>query len=182
MPRRSSGSKSRSRTAIFRSARRRTASGGFGIATIGGVTVYVTAPGLSAAAIGGSGDMRIDRVEGGNFEASIGGSGDMEIGALRADEASFSVAGSGDIRAAGTAERRDVSIAGSGDVDHRRAANARRLGLDRRLGRRPGAPATGTADVSIMGSGDVDDQRHGQMQRQQDGLGRRARAADGAVI
>ncbi len=80
-------------------------------------TIYVTMPAMEAASIAGSGDMRIDKVEGGRFAASISGSGDLEIRSLRVAEASFSVAGSGAIRAAGSANRSRVSIAGSGDVD-----------------------------------------------------------------
>lgn len=102
----------------------------------GPVTVYVTAPRLTAASIGGSGDMKIDRVEADNFAASIGGSGDMEIGSLRAGQADFSVAGSGGIKASGTAARAKISIAGSGDID-------------------TGALRAGSAFVSVMGSGDV---------------------------
>jgi hypothetical protein len=102
----------------------------------GAVTVHVSAPTLTAAAIGGSGDMRIDRVQGDRFAASIGGSGDMEIGALQTRQAEFSIAGSGDIRAAGSAEAADISIAGSGG-----------MALDGLQARR--------ASVSIMGSGDV---------------------------
>src|SRR3546814_8733155 len=55
------------------------------------VTVYVTTPILAGAAIGGSGDMRIDAVEGGSFSASIGGSGDMDIASLRVRSADFSI-------------------------------------------------------------------------------------------
>ena len=102
----------------------------------GHVTVYVTAPAIDAASIGGSGDMRIDRVQAASFAASIGGSGDMEIGTLQARQANFSVAGSGGIRAAGRAESADISIAGSGNVSLE-ALEAR------------------TADVSVVGSGDV---------------------------
>lgn len=102
----------------------------------GAVTVHVTTPALSGAAIGGSGDMRIDRVQADRFAASIGGSGDMEIGALQTREADFSIAGSGGIRATGTAEAADLSIAGSGG-----------MALDGLQTRR--------ASISIMGSGDV---------------------------
>ena len=102
----------------------------------GHVTVYVTAPAIEGASIGGSGDMRIDRVQANSFAASIGGSGDMEIGALQARQANFSVAGSGGIRASGRAETADISIAGSGNV-----------ALDSLEAR--------TADVSVVGSGDV---------------------------
>lgn len=103
----------------------------------GEVTVHVTTPALQAASIGGSGDMRIDRVQGDRFEASIGGSGDIEIGAIQAREAEFSIAGSGGIRAAGSAEASDISIAGSGDMAL--------AGLQTRR-----------AHVSVMGSGDVE--------------------------
>ena len=118
------------------------------------VTVYVTAPTLRSASIGGSGDIRIDRVEGPDFSASIGGSGDISIASLRVDEASFSIAGSGGITAAGSAGSTDVSVAGSGDIDldrlQSRTASVSIVGAgDVR------ARASDTASVSIMGSGDV---------------------------
>jgi hypothetical protein len=120
----------------------------------GPTTVYVSLPALRAAAIGGSGDMKIDRVEGSRFAASIGGSGDMSIGSVRVEDASFSIAGSGAITAAGTAARSSVSVAGSGDMAlqglEARTASVSIVGSgDVR------ARATETADVSIMGSGDV---------------------------
>lgn len=102
----------------------------------GPVTVYVTTPRLAGASIGGSGDMRIDRVEGPRFSGSIGGSGDMNIAQLGVEDANFSIAGSGGITAAGTAASTDVSIAGSGDM--------RLAGLESR-----------NASISIVGSGDV---------------------------
>lgn len=118
------------------------------------VTVYVTTPSLRAAAIGGAGDMRIDRVEGRRFDASIGGSGDMRIGALRVNAASFSIAGSGNITAAGSAASTDVSVAGSGDIDiegvESRTADISIVGAGNVRAR-----AMDTADISIMGSGDV---------------------------
>ena len=118
------------------------------------VTVHVTVPALSKAAIGGSGDMRIDTVQGRAFEASIGGSGDMEIGSLRVEDARFSVAGSGNIRVAGQAARSHATIAGSGDIDastlESRTAEVSVVGSGDVSVR-----ATETADVSVMGSGDV---------------------------
>ena len=120
----------------------------------GRVTVHVTAPALSRASIGGSGDMRIDRVEAPRFDGSIGGSGDMEIGALRARQAHFSIAGSGGIRAAGQADEADISIAGSGSVSAEslamRRANVSVVGSGDVAVR-----ASETVDASIMGSGDV---------------------------
>ena len=118
------------------------------------VTIHVSAPALTGASIGGSGDMKIDRVEGGNFAASIGGSGDMKIGLLRVGEADFNVAGSGAIQAAGAAERSNVAIAGSGDVDggDLESRNAS-ISIAGSGGVR--LKAMQTADVSIIGSGDV---------------------------
>lgn len=100
------------------------------------VVVHVTAPSLAAASIGGSGDMRIDKVEGDMFVASIGGSGDMAIASLHAGRAEFSIAGSGGIEAAGKVQRASLSIAGSGDIDAGRLESK-------------------TARVSVVGSGDV---------------------------
>ena len=118
------------------------------------VTIYVSAPALTGAAIGGSGDMQIDRVEGGSFAASIGGSGDMKIGLLRVGEADFNVAGSGAIHAAGAAERSHVAIAGSGDVD---AGDLESRNASISIAGSGGVrlKAMQTADVSIIGSGDV---------------------------
>lgn len=118
------------------------------------VTVYVTTPTLVSAAIGGSGDMRIDKVEGASFSASIGGSGDMDIAALKVGEANFTIAGSGGIKAAGTAGSTTVAVAGSGDVDvagvESRDASVSIVGSgDVR------AHAADKAEISIMGSGDV---------------------------
>lgn len=120
------------------------------------VEVTVTVPTLRGAAIGGSGDIKINEVKGEAFDGSVAGSGSLDVGTLdvqslklavagsgaaqaragRAQSASFEIAGSGDIDAKGVqAQTADVSIAGSGNV----AANA-----------------TNTASVSIVGSGDVD--------------------------
>ena len=119
------------------------------------VTVYVTTPRLGSAAIGGSGDMKIDRVEGARFAAAIGGSGDMDIASLKVEEASFSIGGSGAIRAAGSAATTDVSIAGSGDIDisgvESRTASVSIAGSGDVKAR-----ASDTASVSIVGSGDVE--------------------------
>lgn len=120
----------------------------------GRVTVHVTAPALNGASIGGSGDMRIDRVQAPRFAASVAGSGDMEIGALRAQQAQFSIAGSGGVRAAGEAGQASLSIAGSGN-----------LALDELRTRRATVSIAGSGDIalqaseavdgSVMGSGDV---------------------------
>jgi hypothetical protein len=120
----------------------------------GRVTVYVTVPSLAAASIGGSGDMKIDKVQGGSFAASIGGSGDMQIASLQTNEANVSLAGSGSVTAGGKAQHATLSIAGSGDIDlgnlEVRTANVSVVGSGDAA-----IKAVESADVSIMGSGDV---------------------------
>jgi hypothetical protein len=127
---------------------------GFAMGHQPSVTVYVTTPMLRGAAIGGSGDMRIDKVESASFDASIGGSGNMDVASLKAGNASFAIGGSGGIKAAGTAGKASVSIAGSGDVD---AGNVESDTADISIVGSGSArlKATRTAKVTIMGSGDV---------------------------
>ena len=116
--------------------------------------IFVTLPAIRAASLAGSGDLRIDRVQGERFDASVAGSGDIQIGELRVAALAARVAGSGNIKAAGTAETAEISIAGSGDVDvgsvQSRTASASVVGSgDARI------QASETANVSIAGSGDV---------------------------
>jgi hypothetical protein len=120
----------------------------------GSATIHVTVPSLTAASIGGSGDLRIDNVHGERFTASIGGSGDMEIGELRVAQAQLSIAGSGGIRAAGTVQRASISIAGSGDIDTSRV-EARSASISVVGSGNVRSRATESAEVSVMGSGDV---------------------------
>jgi putative autotransporter adhesin-like protein len=101
------------------------------------VTVHVTVPALAGATIAGSGDMRIDRVEGARFAAAVTGSGDLSVGAAAVGDANFSVTGSGDIVAAGRAERASAAVVGSGDL--------RLRGLE-----------AADATISVAGSGNID--------------------------
>src|SRR5688572_9469388 len=118
------------------------------------VVVTVTVPSLAAASVEGSGDIRVDKVQGEEFEGEIAGSGDLEIGDVRVKRAEFSIAGSGGIRAKGAVESSEVSIAGSGDVDvSGLQARTAEISIAGSGGVR--AHATETADVEIMGSGDV---------------------------
>ena len=100
-------------------------------------TFYVTMPRIKEIAIAGSGDVRVDRIEGDSFEGKIGGGGEIAILEMKVDRADFSVAASGSISAAGSAQHTRATIAGSGEID---AAALR----------------SKTASISIGGSGDVD--------------------------
>ncbi|HEY0148247.1 MAG TPA: head GIN domain-containing protein [Allosphingosinicella sp.] len=119
------------------------------------LTIYVTAPSLRGAAVAGSGNIKIDRVEGKSFAAAIGGSGNIELPAMKVEEAAFAIGGSGNIKAAGTAGTSDVSIGGSGDLDLA-GLEARQAKVSIAGSGNVRARATETADISIVGSGDVE--------------------------
>jgi hypothetical protein len=118
------------------------------------LTIYVTAPTLSAASIGGSGNIKVDRVEGKSFAAAIGGSGDIDLASLTVEEASFSIGGSGNIRAVGTAQRSQASIAGHGDLELGRL-ETKQTKVSIAGSGNVSARATEAADINIVGSGDV---------------------------
>jgi Putative auto-transporter adhesin, head GIN domain len=119
-----------------------------------GVTVTVTTPGINRAAIGGSGDMTIDKVSGERFEGSIGGSGDLELADAQVTRAELSLAGSGNIRIAGRATNAEMSIAGSGDIAAERLAS-QTAEISVAGSGNVRAAATGKAKISLVGSGDV---------------------------
>jgi hypothetical protein len=127
---------------------------GFDFRKTGRTRVYVTVPTLTAAAIGGSGDMNIDKVEADRFDGSVAGSGNIKIAALHARSAALSIAGSGGIEAAGAADDLKLDIAGSGDLDltglQSKTASVSIAGSGNAR-----ANASESADISIMGSGNV---------------------------
>ena len=110
---------------------------GFNWSRFDSLTFFVTVPRLESASLAGSGNIRVDKVEGDSFTGSIAGSGELAIAAMQVDEADFNIAGSGDVVAAGTARQARVSIGGSGEA-------------------RAGGLRSQTASVSIVGSGDVE--------------------------
>jgi hypothetical protein len=119
-------------------------------------TFFVTVPRLERVAQAGSGDVRIDRIEGDSFEGAIAGSGELAIDVLEVDEADFSIAGTGSVAvAAGAADETEVSIGGRGEV---RAAGLRSETASISIGGVGEVALTveDEAQVSIMGSGDVE--------------------------
>jgi hypothetical protein len=119
-----------------------------------GLTIHVTAPSLAGAAVAGSGDIKVDRVEGKSFSASIGGSGNIDLASLKVDEAAFAIGGSGNIKAVGTAQSSSASIGGSGDLDLA-ALQTQRSKVSIAGSGNVSARASDSADISIVGSGDV---------------------------
>lgn len=118
-------------------------------------TYYVTVPRLQSVSMEGSGDIRVDKVEGDTFSGRIEGTGDLTVGALKVDRANFTIEGTGSITAAGTAGDTQVSIGGPGDVIARelrsRTATVRVDGPgDAKL------TVDQVAAVAVNGPGDVD--------------------------
>jgi len=126
----------------------------FGRREHGPVTVHVSAPSLTGAEVAGSGDMKIDKVEGGDFAGEIAGSGEIQLAALRARNASFAIAGSGGVTANGTAETAEFDIAGSGDI-RAGGLQVKRAKVSIAGSGNVETKATESANVDIMGSGDV---------------------------
>lgn len=129
---------------------------GFGERHAGKVTINVTVPTLSGASLAGSGDMRIDRVQGPAFSGEIAGSGALAIAQVEVGELEIAIAGAGDVKAgAGNARVIRYDIAGSGDIDSRNV-KGEQLAVSIAGSGNVVAQATGTAKVDIMGSGDVE--------------------------
>lgn len=85
----------------------------------GPVTVYVTAPSLTAVSVSGSGDLRVEGAvqASGDFRVSVAGSGNLNLPQLTAENLTVSVAGSGNLNLTSlTAQNLKTSVAGSGDV------------------------------------------------------------------
>jgi hypothetical protein len=99
--------------------------------------IVVQARELDHLALGGSGSIDADRVNGARVHFDIGGSGSIKVGKVEGDSVSVNLGGSGNLKAIeGNARNLSVSIGGSGDVD---------LGHVR----------SDTARVSLAGSGDA---------------------------
>ena len=99
-----------------------------------GIRVYVTPKSLNKIEVEGSGDVRVDDVDGEKFSVAIRGSGDVRV-VGHANSVELSVAGSGDIDASNLHAREGiVHISGSGDIK---------------------VHASKSLDANVSGSGDI---------------------------
>ena len=122
----------------------------------GKASFTVTVPQLSGATIAGSGDIRVDHVQGASFDGTIAGSGGLNVDKVEVQALKLSISGSGSAKAgAGKAQSAEYSIGGSGDIDAG-AVQLQQAKVSIAGSGSVKANATGAADVSIMGSGDVD--------------------------
>lgn len=121
----------------------------------GKVRVLVTMPTIAGAAVGGSGNLRVDHVRGGRFAARLSGSGNITLDQVAAQGLDVAISGSGNVAAAGTAQRVAARIGGSGNFT---APRLTARGGDVRIAG-SGSVRTvvaGDATVRVAGSGDVD--------------------------
>ena len=91
-------------------------SGSNGIQTRSKVLITVVVPKLSALAVAGSGDVRLETFNTPSLQLSMSGSGDARLNDLTTEELGVRISGSGDVSGKGSATRVKISIAGSGDV------------------------------------------------------------------
>lgn len=118
-----------------------------------GVRVIVTTPGLAAATLSGSGNVAVDRIDGG-FNGTISGSGNMRLPSVNSPTFGLLISGSGEVSAAGQCGDGKIHVSGSGNVE---AASLRCTTMRVTVSGSGNvdAMATGTADLSISGSGNI---------------------------
>ena len=138
----------------------------------GPVTVYVTAPTLTALRVGGSGKFEVDGpLKADALTLAISGSGQLQVPQLTATNLETALSGSGNVRVGGTCPRMEVRISGSGQVQ------ARELRAETCTARISGSGnahvyATKTANASLSGSGNVYVAGGGQLSSRVSGSGR----------
>ena len=118
------------------------------------VTVTITAPLLTEAALAGSGNFKADKMTGDSLELAIAGSGDATISDVSGKKLGGKIAGSGSVTLLGTVDDADFAVLGSGNIDAAKlvaaVATVSIAGSgDVRVN------ATKTVDANIVGSGDV---------------------------
>jgi hypothetical protein len=121
----------------------------------GAAKIFVTMPSISDAALAGTGDLTVDRVQGEAFRGSLAGTGSLSLRGLAVRRVAFDLAGSGDLTAAGRTDRLEVNLAGSGNIDAR-ALTAGQGSVSLAGSGDVSAVVNGPATVNLMGSGDVD--------------------------
>jgi len=121
----------------------------------GKASVVVTVPQLRAAKLAGAGAIRIDKIQGDDFNGSIAGAGNLILQSIDVRHLKVGIAGSGSLTGAGKAQSADYDIAGSGDVKGEGIASVD-LKVSIAGAGSVRAHATRAAKVDIMGAGDVE--------------------------
>ena len=135
--------------------RQKPGSGMFNYKNHGSVTVYVTAPSLTALRVGGSGKLEVNgSLEADALTLAVSGSGDLVVPQLKAGHLETAVSGSGSVTVSGTCPGNEIRISGSGKL------RAHDLKTETSRARISGSGdahvyASRTADGSISGSGSM---------------------------
>ncbi|HEX8326947.1 MAG TPA: head GIN domain-containing protein [Hymenobacter sp.] len=119
------------------------------------VTVYITAPTLTALRVNGSGRLNVEgALKAEEMALTVSGSGDLQVPQLTATSLRTEVDGSGSVLVAGRAPRHDVTITGSANV---KARDLKAESCKVRISGSGNANvyATKNAEASISGSGNV---------------------------
>jgi hypothetical protein len=117
--------------------------------------IVVQTRGVDRLAMGGSGSIAADRVQGSRLQFDIGGSGSIKVGKAEGESVNVNLGGSGDLKVLdGSARSLSATIGGSGTID---MAHVR---LDKASVTLAGSgDATlwvrNTLDMTVAGSGDV---------------------------
>ncbi len=134
---------------------RKRSSGGWSWRNDRSAVITVTTPTLSAVAVGGSGDMTVDRAEGEAFSAAASGSGDLELKSVTVKRAQLSASGSANIEIAGRAVDASMNADGSGNIEAR-ALSTQRVTITVEGSGDVSATATEGATLAVGGSGNAD--------------------------
>lgn len=121
----------------------------------GPVTVYITAPSLTALRVGGSGKLEVEgALKADAMKLDVSGSGKLQVPQLTASSLESSLSGSGDLVVGGSCTRQQIRISGSGQV---KAHSLKSETCEARISGSGDAHvyATRTAEASISGSGSV---------------------------
>lgn len=121
----------------------------------GGAVITVTMPAITAASVGGSGNMAVDRADGDNFSAAVEGSGNLKIASVSVKRAQLAAEGSGSLTIAGTAIDTAMAAEGSGNIDARGLASEQATIAAEGSGD-VDATVRGRATIAVDGSGNVD--------------------------
>ena len=121
----------------------------------GGAVITVTMPSITAASVGGSGNMAVDRADGDSFSAAVDGSGNLKIASVAVKRVQLAASGSGNLTIAGTATDSTMAADGSGNIAARGlSSNQATIAADGSGD--VDATVRGRATIAVNGSGNVD--------------------------
>lgn len=121
----------------------------------GDAVITVTMPRITAASVGGSGNMSVDRADGDSFSAAVEGSGNLKVASVSVKRTELAASGSGNLTIAGTATTAAMVVDGSGNIDARGlASNQATIAADGSGG--VDTTVRGRATIAVNGSGNVD--------------------------